>query len=347
MIKFERIEFLYFLAVIPLLFILFWISRRLNRKAFGRFADIELKEFLMPMASSFKSGLKFILLVTGLAFLIVAVAGPRVGSRLKEVKKKGREIIIALDVSNSMLAEDVKPNRLEAAKQSVNRLLNSMEEDRIGLIVFAGDAYIQIPITNDYGAARLFLNSVSTDMVSRQGTALGAAIDLAARSFTPVSSSAEEASAGSRAILVITDGENHEDDALEAARKAAGKGIVIHTIGLGDPEGVPLPLYPGSKQYRRDKDGNVVVTKLDETTLRQIATLANGFYVPAGKSTAGLQQLMQKLDELDSEEYSAKVFAEYIERYQYFTAIGLFFLILDILVLSRKSTWFNRIKLFE
>ena len=347
MFKFERIEILYLLAIIPLLIILFFIGFRMKRKALDRFATKELWNILIPMVSFFKSGLKFSLLILALIFLIIAAAGPRVGSKLKEVQKKGSEIIIALDVSNSMLAEDVKPNRLEAAKQSLNRLLNNMEDDKIGLIVFAGDAYTQIPITNDYGAARLFLNSVSTEMVSKQGTAVGAAIDLASRSFTPESNTSGTNIGKSRAIIVITDGENHEDDAFEAAKKAGEKGIIIHTIGLGNPDGVPIPLYRGSNQFRKDKDGNVVVSKLDETSLKQIASIGNGYYVSAGNNTAGLQQLMQKLDEMESGEYKAKVFAEYTERYQYFAGLGLLFLVIEILVLSRRNTWFEKIKLFD
>jgi Ca-activated chloride channel family protein len=280
-----------------------------------------------------------------LAFLIIALSGPRVGSKLKEVKKRGREIIIALDVSNSMLAEDIKPDRLEKAKESLNRLLNELDEDKIGLIVFAGDAYTQIPITNDYGAARLFLNSVSTEMVSKQGTSIGAAIDLASRSFSPESGDGSDGGK-SRAIIIITDGENHEDDPIAAARRAAEKGIVIHTIGLGDPAGVPIPLFPGSKAFKRDKDGNVVVSKLDESTLKQIASVTNGFYVRAGNNSSGLSQLMQKLDEMDQQEYQAKVFADYVERFQYFLGAGIILLLLEFLIMNKRNKWFDKIRLF-
>jgi Ca-activated chloride channel family protein len=346
MLKFERIEILYVLGIIPVLIVIFMIVARIKRKSLDNFASADMRNFLIPMASSFKPVLKFVILLTGLTFLIIGLAGPRVGSKLKEVTKKGREIIIALDVSNSMLAEDVKPNRLMMAKQSLNRLLNELENDKIGLIVFAGDAYTQVPITNDYGAARLFLNSVSTEMVSRQGTALGAAIELASKSFSPESQAENTSSGKSRAIIVITDGENHEDDAFEAAKAAADKGIVIHAIGLGDPDGVPIPLYPGSRDVRRDKEGNVVVSKLDETSLKKIASVSGGFYYPA-KNTAGLQQLLQKLNEIETEEYTARVFAEYIERYQYMVGIGLFLLILESLILLRKNTWLDRLNLFE
>lgn len=344
MLKFERIEILYLLILIPVLLVIFWLASGLKKKRLDRFASADLRTVIIPHASVIKPGIKFGLLLLGLALLIIAMAGPRLGSKLKEVQKSGREIVVALDVSNSMLAEDVKPNRLELAKQSLNRLLNDLVDDKIGLIVFAGDAYTQVPVTSDYGAARLFLNSVSTNMVSRQGTSLGAAIELATRSFTPESHE-DNTTAKSRAIIIITDGENHEDDAFKAAGNAAEKGIVIHTIGLGDPDGVPIPLFPGSRDVRRDKDGNVVVSKLDDTSLKKIASITGGYYVEA-QNTAGLQQLMQKLEDVESEEYTAKVFAEYIERYQYFTGLGLLLLVIEILVLSRKNRMLEKFKLF-
>lgn len=346
MIRFANEIMLYGLLVIPLLILIYILNYYNRKRKLNEFLSPEMQEYLVPMASGTRRVMKFVLLMLAFSLLIIALAGPRVGSRLKEVERRGREIIIALDVSNSMLAEDIKPNRLEKAKESLNRLLNEMEEDKIGLIVFAGDAYTQIPITNDYGAARLFLNSVSTQMVSKQGTSIGSAIDLASRSFTPETGEENSPSGKSRAIIIITDGENHEDDPVEAARRAAEKGIVIHTIGLGDPAGVPVPLYPGSKAFMRDNKGNVVVSKLDETTLKQIASVTGGFYVRAGNNSSGLYQLMQKLNEMDTEKYKAKVFAEYIERYQYFLGAGLLLLIIEFLIMSKKNRWFRKIRLF-
>ena len=347
MIRFERIEILYVLGIIPILVIVYFFAVRSSKRKFRKFASLELKGFLLPLESGFRKGLKFSLWLVSFGILIIALAGPQRGSKLKEVQKRGSEIVIALDVSNSMLAEDIKPNRLETAKHSLNRMLNDMEDDKVGLIVFAGDAYTQIPITNDYGAARLFLNTVSTEMVSKQGTSLGAAIKLGSRSFTPESGNDNQHSAKTRAIIIITDGENNEGDVIDAAKKAAEKGIVIHTIGLGSPDGVPIPIYPGSREFRKDKDGNVVVSKLDETSLKQIAGLTNGFYVRAGNNTAGLQQLMKKIGELDTEEYTATVFAEYIERYQYFIAIALILLCIEFLIMQKKSLWLSKFKLFS
>jgi len=345
MIRFERIEYLYLLLLIPVLLVLYVVLTYASKKRFEKFASNELKSFLFPLESGFRKVLKFGIWIFAFALFIIAISGPQVGSKLKEVKKKGREIVIALDISNSMLSEDIQPNRLEMAKQSLNRMLNEMEDDKVALIVFAGDAYTQIPLTNDYGAARLFLSTVTTENVSKQGTAIASAIELASRSFSP--ESANENQVGkSRAIIIITDGENHEGDAIAAAKEAAEKGIVIHSIGLGSPEGVPIPVYPGSREFRRDKDGGVVVSKLDETILKQISSITNGYYVRGGKNTAGLQQLMQKINELETEEYTTKVFAEYIERYQFFLAIGLALLLIDFLIMKKKSLWMTKFKIF-
>lgn len=344
--EFARSEIVFGLLILPVIVLIFiWHIYR-QRKRMRSFTDPVFHPILIPGYSPGRQWVKFSLTLLALALLIIALAGPRVGVTLKEVKKEGSEIIIALDVSNSMLAEDIKPNRLEVAKQSLNRMLNEMENDKIGLIVFAGDAYTQIPVTTDYGAARLFLNTVSTNMVSKQGTAIGSAIELATRSFTP-ETDGNEGFASSRALIIITDGENHEGNALNAAEAAADKGIVIHTIGLGDPDGVPLPVSPGSSQFRKDSEGRVVVSKLDENTLKQIASIANGFYLRAGNNSAGLSQLLGKLDELEKEEFSARVFSEYAERYQYFLAAVLILLLLEYLISYRKNPWLEKISIFK
>lgn len=347
MIRFTNDIVLYGLVVVPLLFILFFYNAGLRRKKLRNFISSDLQQVLIPGLSTSRLFLKFLLSMLAMSFLIIALSGPRMGSRLREVEKKGREIIIALDVSNSMLAEDIKPNRLEKAKESLNRLLNELEDDKIGLIVFAGDAYTQIPLTNDFAAARLFLNSVSTQMVSKQGTSLASAIELALRSYSGESEGSPENGQSSRLLVIITDGENHEENPAAAAKRAKEKGIVIHTIGLGDPAGVPVPVFPGSKSFKRDEDGNVVVSKLDETSLREVSAITNGFFVRAGNNSAGLYQLMQKLDEVEGQAYKTKVFAEYIEQYQYFLGIGLLLFIIEFLIMKKKNAWFSRIKLFK
>ena len=346
MFRFAHEEILYGFILIPLLVVIYIYAVSRKKKAMQRFASPELRNVLMPDASHLRQNARFVFLIIALSFLIFALAGPRTGSKLKEVKKKGSEVVIALDVSRSMLAEDLKPDRLDVAKQELERLIDRLDGDKIGLIVFAGKAYTQIPITTDYGAARLFLNSVSTDMVSEQGTNIGAAIDLAVRSFPPARETQQD-NASSRSIIVITDGENHEPGVFEAATKAKDKGIVIHTIGLGDPSGVPIPVSKGSHDYIRDKQGNVVVSKLDENTLKRISSMTNGFFIKAGRSGAGLSELMKKIEQQGKEEITAKVYSDYAERYQYFLGAGLFFLFLAILTMERRNRWLDKIKLFN
>jgi len=345
MIQFTHTKILLFLLLLPALALFFYIGRAIVKRKLRKYAAESLHEKLIPDASPFRYGLKFYLSLLILALVIIALAGPRIGSKLKEVEKRGREIIIALDVSNSMLAEDIAPNRLAMAKQSVSRLIDKLEDDKVGLIIFAGDAYTQIPLTNDYSSAKMFLESVNTDMVSKQGTNIAAAIDLALRSFSPVSEL--QSSEKSRAIIIITDGEDHEQGAFEAAEKAKEIGVAIHAVGLGNPSGVPVPLFTGSKDFRKDRQGNVVVSKLDEKTLRRLTEISGGIYIHSGTSITGLFTLMEKLDELDKQEFNAKVFAEYDERFQYFVGIAILLVLLDFSIRNKKNSWLERFKIFE
>ena len=310
---------------------LYWRHRK---RSLARLGDMELLEGLMPEASAHALHWKFLLLITGTILLIVSASGPRIGSKLQEVEQKGREIIIALDVSNSMLAEDIKPSRLERSKQMINRMVDRMGNDKIGLIVFAGDAYTQIPITDDYPSVKMFLSGAGPDMVSKQGTAIGSAIKLAVRSFSSVESEEDRSrSVPSQAIVVITDGENHEDDAVSEAAKALEKGIKVYTVGLGDPNGVPLPLSPGSSSKRRDKEGQVVVSKLNEKLLIEIAREGEGAYIPGDR----INSLVDELDKLERVEVLTRVFSEFAERFQYFAGFALLFLVLEFFIRSRKK----------
>jgi Ca-activated chloride channel family protein len=345
MIQFAHIEVLMGLLLIPVLALLFHIGRANVRKKLRGFASEHLHVTLFPDASSYRSGLKFYLSAIVLSLIIIALAGPRVGSKLKEVEKKGREIIIALDVSNSMLAEDIAPNRLIRAKQSVSRLIDKLQDDKVGLIIFAGDAYTQIPLTNDYSSAKMFLESINSDAVSKQGTNIAAAIDLALKSFSPVSD--DQTSGKSRAIIIITDGENHEPGVFEAAERAKEKGVALHAVGLGNPSGVPIPLFSGGKDFRKDREGNVVVSKLDDKTLKRITEITGGIYIHSGTSVSGLFTLMDQLDELDKQEFKSQVFAEFDERFQYFTGFAVFLLLIEMLIKYKKNTWLDRFKFFE
>ena len=332
------------LLVVPLVIILFMLTLRRRKKALEAFGDRELTSYLMPEASVSAYRWKAVLTVTGLALLIIGAAGPRIGSRLQEVEQKGREVIIALDVSNSMLAEDIRPSRIERAKQLISRLVDEMDNDKIGLIVFAGDAYTQIPITDDYPSVKMFLSTTGPDMVSKQGTAIGSAIELAARSFPSMETTiGEEGAAKNRAIIVITDGENHEDDAIAAAEEANEQGIRIFTVGLGDPAGVPIPVAPGSSTKRRNRDGTVVVSKLNEKLLTDIARVGEGAYIPVGR----INSLMDELEQLQKTEFKTKVYADYTERYQYFAGFGLFFLVLETLIRLRRNPLIRKLNLFN
>jgi len=340
MFRFAHIDYLYGLAIIPILSVLFIVIRIQRQKALARFGQKEIIDQLMPNVSSSRPVIKFILWMLALASIIVAVAQPQFGSKLKSEKRKGVELMIALDVSNSMMAEDIQPNRLERAKMAISRLVDKLDNDKIGLIVFAGDAYTQLPITTDFASAKLFLNSVSTDIVPRQGTAIGAAINLAMNSFSPQF-------AGNKAMIIITDGENHEDDAVGAATAATEQGIIVHTIGMGLPQGAPIPVSGnGQKDFRKDRSGQVVVTKLDEQMLQQIAAAGKGVYVRANNAEVGLNTLFNEINKMEGAEMESLVYAEYAEQYQWFIALALFFLFVDYLVLERKNKYLKNIKLF-
>jgi len=344
MLLFEHKYILFGLILIPILAAVYFIYAAGRKKALDQMGDHELIRSLIPGYSPSALGWKFVLLISALTLLIIAASGPRIGSKLKEVEQKGREIIVALDVSNSMLAEDVAPSRLVRAKQQISRLVDRMKNDKIGLIVFAGDAYTQIPITDDYSSVKMFLETIGPDMVSKQGTAIGAAIDLAARSFgTADQDGDEDIVPKNRAIIVITDGENHEDDAVEATKKAAEKGIRVYTVGLGDPNGVPIPVKAGSSEKRRDRNGDVVVSKLNEKLLVDIAREGNGAYIPVDM----ISSLLDELDALEKDEVKTRMFAEFAERFQYFAGFGLFFLVLEMLILSRKNPLIQRLNLFN
>ena len=341
MFRFENTEYLWGLLLIPLLTFIFIWSRIARKKALRRFGNLEILKQLMPFSSKGRPVFKFIILMLALAFFITGIARPQFGSKLKKVKREGVELIIALDVSNSMMAEDIQPNRLERAKRAISRLIDRLKDDKIGLIVFAGEAYTQLPITSDYNSAKLFLNSINTQIVPRQGTAIGAAISLATKSFTPNGQA-------NKAIIVITDGENHEDDAITAAKDAVDKGIVVHTIGMGLPEGSPIPvLRNGQKDYLKDRDGKVVVTKLDEKMLEQVASAGNGIYVRANNAQIGLNTLFDEINKMQKEEMESRVYSEYEDQFQYFFAVGLFLILFEFIILERRNKYLRNIKLFS
>lgn len=338
--RFDHPEILYLFILLPVLVILYWVSHAMKKRALKKFGDMNIISHLMPYASFNRPIYKFSILIVALSFIIIGVAGPQYGSKLQKIKRKGVEIMIALDVSNSMMAQDIKPNRLERAKRSISKMVDKLNNDKIGLIVFAGDAYTQLPITTDYASAKLFLSSINTDIVPIQGTAIGSAIELAMRSFTPDSEA-------SKAIIVITDGENHEDDAVAAANAAKEAGITVHTIAMGSVIGAPIPVRKGSSEFRRDDEGNIVMTKLDQKMIEEIADAGGGKAVIANNTTTGLNLLFREINKMDKVELEARVYSAYDEKFQYFLAIGLLLLFLEFLVLERKNKHLKDINLFK
>ena len=339
MFRFEEPTYLYLLLLLPLLAALFLYSNYRRRRAIKKFGDPELMAQLRPDASKYRPDVKFWIVFVAIGLFAVLLARPQFGSRLETVKRQGIEVIIALDISNSMLAEDVQPSRLQKAKRLVSQLVDKMENDKVGMIVFAGDAFTQLPITSDYISAKMFLETIDPSLISKQGTALGAAINLSTRSFTPMEGVG-------RTVILITDGENHEDGALEAAKAAVEKGIQINVLGVGMPEGAPIPI-PGSNDYRRDREGNVVVTKLNEQMCQEIAQVGQGIYVRVDNSNAAQNAITKEINKLAKADVETQVYTEFNEQFQAIAWIILLLLLVEMLILERKNPLFKNIHLFS
>lgn len=342
MFQLENTYYLYALGLIPVFIIIYWMMGLWRKKALSAFGSIAIIQQLFPDVSTAKRTGKFILYLLAFAFVIIGIVNPQVGTKLEEVKRKGADLMICLDVSNSMNAEDLQPSRLEKAKQAISKLINKLEGDRLGVIVFGGEAYVQLPITTDYAAAKLFMESINTDMIPTQGTAIGNAIDLAVESFG-------KDEGKNKAIVVITDGENHEDDAIKAAEAAAEKGIAVHTIGMGSIEGSPIPVYRNNVKegYRKDKEGNTVVTKLNDQILKEIAAAANGVFVRASNADAGLNSVLNAIDKLEKKQFDSKMYSDYEDRFQWFIAAALLLLLTEVFISERKSKLYQKLNLFN
>ncbi len=334
MINFAESQYLLLLFLIPVFFLIQALVLKLRTRRIRKFGDEALVRQLMPSYSKAKVWVRLVMFSLGFFFFVIGLSRPQIGAKLKEHETKGAEIMIVLDVSNSMLAEDYSPNRLERAKLAISRLVDKLRDDRIGLIVFAGNSFVQLPITTDYVSAKMFLNSISTESVPVQGTAIGDAINTAIRGFSAQSQK-------SRAVVVITDGENHEDDPIAAAKQASELGVRIFTIGVGSPEGKPIPM---DGELLKDKNGDIVVTRLDEKVLQDVAAAGDGIYVRAGNSEFGLNPIIDEIKKMEDEKYSSVVFEEYDEQFMYFMAIALFFFVIEMLVGDRRSKrhLFNR-----
>jgi Ca-activated chloride channel family protein len=339
--RFANPGFLYLLLLLPVVILLYIINEIRKKRALKRLGNIELVGTLVPEMSRIRPLIKFILQLIALSAGIIMLSRPQFGSKIEDIKKQGVEVIIALDVSNSMLAEDIQPDRLTRAKQAIFRLVDDLDNDKIGLIVFAGDAYTQIPVTTDYISAKMFLSTISPDMVPKQGTAIGAAINLGIRSFTP-------GEGKSKAMIIITDGENHDDDPVSSAEEASKAGIIIHTIGIGSTDGVPIPvIVNGKKDFLKDVDGNTVITKLDEDILRKIAISGNGNYVRASNSNIGLDEIFSEIRKMKKQELESTMYTEYNDQFQIFAALAIFLLIFDFIIMERKNRRLADIRLFK
>ena len=337
----EKISF-WLLLVIPILIVLFTIVQLWKRHAQNKFANQRIIKRLSPNKSHFKPILKLIVLCLAFGCLTIAMVNPKIGTKLETIKRQGVDIVFAVDVSKSMLAEDIAPNRLEKAKQLVTQIINNLASDRIGIIAYAGKAFPQLPITTDYAAAKMFLQSMDTDMLSSQGTAINEAIQLARTYY-------DDEEQTNRVLIIISDGEDHSDVALDVAEAAADEGIKIFTIGVGDVKGAPIPIKRNGivLNYKKDNAGETVITKLNEETLKDIAEEANGEYINGRNTTEVVEAIRDISNKMDKKEFEAKEFAEYKDQFQWFLALGIFFLLIDIFLLERKTAWLNRLNLFN
>ena len=337
----EKIWF-WLLLLVPIIIFLFVIVQVWKRHAQNKFAHHQILKRLSPNKSHFKPILKLIMLCLAFTCLTIAMVNPKVGTKLETVKRQGVDIVFAVDVSKSMLAEDIAPNRIEKSKQLVTQIINNLASDRIGIIAYAGKAVPQLPITTDYAAAKMFLQNMNTDMLSSQGTAINEAIQLARTYFND-----EEQT--NRVLIIISDGEDHSDLSQDIAETAAEEGIKIFTIGVGSLKGAPIPIKQNGivLNYKKDRSGETVVTKLNEETLRAIAEEANGQYINGLNTTEVVEAIRDILNKMDKKEFEAKEFAEYKDQFQWFLLLGIFFIIIDIFLLERKTAWLERLNLFN
>lgn len=341
MFRFAHPHMLWLLWAIPLLVVIFLLALRLRKHRLARFGSLTTLDELMPEVSNGRVFLKFLLFVSAIFFLILAAARPQFGSKLLEEKSEGIEMMLVVDVSNSMLAEDFAPNRLERTKYAINKLFEGMKQDRVGLVVFAGEPKVQLPITSDYRMAKAFAQKIDPSLVSVQGTAVGKALEQALLSF---SGETVEEGRHSRVIILITDGENHEDDAIAVAERAAEMGIRIYTIGIGTPEGAPISI---GGDFIRDENGEMVVSKLNEEMLQQIAEITDGLYVRSSLQSIGLEEIVQSIEAMEKTELSTVRFEEYNEQYPFLVAIALVLLLLEFLLLDRRNPLLKHLNIFR
>ena len=343
MIQLDEKIYFYLLSIIPVMVVIYVLLQIWKKRTQKKFATSDLLKRLSPSKSNFKSVLKLIFLIVGLSFLVLGLVNPKIGTKLETVKREGVDIVFAIDVSKSMLAEDIAPNRLEKSKRLVSEIINQLASDRIGIIAYAGQAFPQLPITTDYGAAKMFLQSMNTDMLSSQGTDINEAIELASTYF-------DDEEQTNRVLFIVSDGEDHsEGSTIDAVELAVDEGIRIFTIGVGKTKGSPIPIKRNGivESLKKDSQGEVVITKLNEEILEEIADEGNGEYVNGSNTEDAVDFIKEQLNQMDKKEFEAKQFAEYKDQFQWFLGIGLLFLFLEVFLLDRKTQWLKRMNLFN
>ncbi len=337
MFRFANQQYLYLIAILPLMWLMFVMASHNRRKRLAKFGNPEIMKLLMPNVSRGRVRFKFILLLCSLFFLFLALARPQFGSKLREERSRGVEMMLVVDVSNSMLVEDFEPNRLERTKYAINRLFETLDQDRVGVIAFAGDAEVQLPITSDYRMAQAYTSRLSTTSVTTQGTDVGKAIDLALLSYSDRENT-------SRVMILVTDGENHDQNAVDAAQRAKMQGIKIYTIGIGTPQGAPISI---GGEFLKDSDGEIVVSKLNEDMLREISAITEGAYIRASNQSIGLTEITDEINKLERSELSTVQFEEFNEQFQWMLAIALLMILIEVIVLGHKNPALERFNIFK
>lgn len=338
----EEQIYLWGFLVLPVLLLLFLSYVFWKKRTQKKFADNKLFKKLAPDQSTFKSNLKFIVLSLAFACFVMALVNPKLGTKMETVKREGVDIVFALDVSKSMLAEDIAPNRLEKSKRIITEIINNLAADRVGLVGYAGSAFPQVPITTDYSTTKTFLQSMNTDMVSSQGTAISQAIDLA-RSYY------NDDDQTNKVLIILSEGEDHDSNAEGMAEQASEEGIRIFTIGVGTERGDPIPIKQNGRiqSYLKDDAGETVITKKDTETLRRIAEIGNGVYIDGTSTSGAVEEILTELQKIEKTEFEAKQFADFKSKYQWFLGFGIFLVLIDILLLERKTAWIKRLNLFN
>lgn len=342
MYQLDEISFIYLGLIIPILFLVFLIFRRWQKKSIRKYFDINTIKFLSPEISNSKPLLKFIIISIALLMLVISLVNPKIGTELKTVKREGVDIVFAIDVSKSMLAEDIAPNRIIKSKRIVSELFNNLGSDRVGIIAYASTAIPVLPITTDFSSARMFLESLNTDMLSSQGTSIAEAINLSKNYFNDENQT-------NRVLCIISDGEDHEIQNNNLSDIAKEAGITIISIGLGSPNGAPIPIKENDivKSYKKDDKGEVVITKLNENILKDMATQTGGIYFKGDNTNSVVSSIVDELKEMDKQEFESKQFVSFKDQFQWFLFLGLFLIILDVVVFERKTYWLDKLNLFN